>query len=83
MMIPFNEFIHGLGEHGRTYSPTELRDLHADVHKLADILQAAIKTNRARRAHQLSTSTPVDEAYQDRTLEKKNAGLDATGQSAP
>ena len=51
-MLEFDRFVAQLGDHAKNFSDQELRQLHLEVHKLADILLAAHdeKQGKNRRA---------------------------------
>src|SRR4051812_1138416 len=74
-MITFDEFVRSIGPNAMRYSPAQLRQLHIDVRKIAQIL---IAIRKARLAEVLSSPQPLlDDSSTDRTLEETLTESDA------
>lgn len=66
-MITFEQFVKSLGKDAQRYTPAQLRQLHVDVRKMAQVLVAIHK----RRRHQslpLSPQPHLDSTNPDRTI---------------
>ena len=68
-MDDLEHFVKGLGPHAKHYTPEQLKQLHVEVHKIADIL---LKTYKARAAAKKGRRSPqpfLDGSNGDRTIE--------------
>ena len=70
-MITFEQFVAGLGPHAKTYTPEQLKQLHVEVRKLAEVLLAVHEAKVAARKKQSSPQSVLDEAGTDRTMTKR------------
>jgi hypothetical protein len=68
-MIDFERFVKTLGPDATRYTPGELRQLHVEVHKLAEILLGLSKAKRAGRTKSRSPQPDLDSASSDRTMQ--------------
>lgn len=68
-MDDLEHFIKGLGPHAKHYTPEQLKQLHVEVRKLAEILLEKYKATIAGRKIQRSPQTTLDGSDGDRTIE--------------
>ena len=69
-MITFEQFVKSLGEYAGQYTPEQLRQLHVDVQRFA---QVVISIYRARERSNLTVlhRRRLDDANPDRTLNEE------------
>jgi hypothetical protein len=68
-MMTFEDFLKRLGERANRYSADELRQLHIDVQRFAQILVAIHRIRQDRRSR--SPQAAVDTQRHDRTLKER------------
>lgn len=68
-MDDFEHFIKGLGPHAKHYTPEQLKQLHVEVRKLADILLETYKAGITIRKGRPSPQPVLDGRGGDRTIE--------------
>lgn len=68
-MDDLDHFIKGLGPHAKHYTPEQLKQLHLEVRKLADILLEAYRARIAVREGRRSPQPVLDGRGGDRTIE--------------
>lgn len=68
-MIPFDDFVHSLGDFANRYSADELRQLHLHVRRLAQVI---IAVRRAANARGRSPQVGLDDRTSDRTLSENS-----------
>ena len=66
-MITFEAFVKSLGKDAQRYTPAQLRQLHVDVRKMAQVL-IAIHKSRRRQSLPLSPQAQLDNTNPDRTI---------------
>lgn len=66
-VITFEQFVQGLGPHARRYTTAQLRQLHVDVRKMAQVL-LAIHKSRRRQSPPPFPQPHLDGTNPDRTL---------------
>lgn len=70
-MVDFDLFVKTLGTHAKHYTPEQLKQLHVEVRKLAEVL---LTVHEAKAVTQKKPSSPqpdLDESDGDRTMEQK------------
>lgn len=67
LMITFEEFVESLGDFAKNYTDAELRQLHLEVHRFAQIIIAINRRNYRNRAR--SPQPGVDADGQDHIVE--------------
>ena len=67
-MDDIEQFVKGLGPHGKQYTPDELTQLHGEVRKLAEVLLAAHQAKAQGRRKPGSPQPVLDESGSDRTI---------------
>ena len=68
-MDDLEHFIKGLGPHAKHYTPEQLKQLHVEVRKLADILLQATMARTATKKGRRSPQPFLDRSNDDRTIE--------------
>jgi len=68
-MVDFEHFVDGLGPHAKHYTPEQLKQLHVEVRKLADILLEIYKARTTVKKGQSSPQPFLDGSDGDRTIE--------------
>ena len=70
-MVDFDLFVKTLGPHAKQYTPQQLKQLHVEVRKLAEVLLAVHEAKVAARKNQSSPQGVLDEVRTDRTMTKR------------
>ena len=70
-MVDFDLFVKTLGPHAKQYSDEQLRQLHVEVRKLAEVLLAVHEAKIAARRKAASPQPNLDGSRTDRTMTKK------------
>jgi hypothetical protein len=68
-MDDFEHFIKGLGPHAKHYTPEQLKQLHVEVRKLAEILLEGYRARTAAKKIRRSPQPVLDDSDHDRTIE--------------
>lgn len=68
-MDDLEHFIKGLGPHAKHYTPEQLKQLHVEVRKLAEILLERYRARIAVKKRQRSPQPNLDGSDDDRTIE--------------
>lgn len=68
-MVDFEHFVDGLGPHAKHYTPAQLKQLHIEVRKLAEVLLAIHEAKAVARKKQSCPQPILDGSDGDRTLE--------------
>lgn len=67
-MIEFDQFVESLGPHAQRYTPEQLRQLHIEVRKLAQLLIAVHKARAKSKRRRSSQQSSLDVGGTDRTI---------------
>ncbi len=70
-MVDFDLFVKTLGPHAKHYTPEQLKQLHVEVRKLAEVLLAVHEAKVTDRQNNASPQPILDEDRTDRTMRKK------------
>lgn len=68
-MDDYKHFVEGLGTYAKHYTPEQLKQLHGEVRKLAEILLEGYKAKSAAKKGERSPQAVLDEPGHDRTIE--------------
>jgi hypothetical protein len=66
-MIDFEDFVKNLGPHAKHYTPEQLKQLHVEVRKMAEVLLAIYRAKVSKNSR--SPQNRLDGSADDRTLE--------------
>ena len=69
VMVKFEHFVESLGPHAKHYTADQLKQLHVEVRKLAEVLLDIHEAKTSARKKQRSPQPVLDESRDDRTLE--------------
>ncbi len=70
-MLSFEEFLKSLGDFANNYTPDELRQLHLDVQRLAQVI-VGIQRAKERQRTTASPQERLDADRTDRTFESSS-----------
>ena len=70
-MVDFELFVKTLGPYAKHYTPEQLKQLHIEVRKLAEVLLNVHEAKVVARKKQSSPQPDLDESDGDRTMERK------------